>query len=603
MKLSGKVSKPISIANPHFVIQKTTDGVPRYQVLRELTQNAIEAGATQARWTVDTHFEKEYGSDNKLSIEDNGKGMTGSELPKFIGEYANSGKNQRMDENFGVGAKLAGLSFSPAGIVYRSWTNRGPGSMCILAYDGSQIGLRAIGPAGETVVEVPFSQASDLIKKAGHGTVVTLLGSSPKDSTFGNVGGKNGKGGSHWVGRVLARRYFKLPEGFSLKYVDSAPDSSRPHSVIPQGDYLKSSSSDSGTLVLSGGYLVHWSILKDKPTSGEREVSNPNLAQFGVIYQDEVYRIETGSSAIPKLHRFGIVLGADRVAIYVEATKESGARANFERTRVELPGAQDLPLAQIQDAFIEAMPEALVEYVKSKSNNAILDMDAMAKELSPIMEKMGVGRFVRNPRGDLFVAANDIVLGAAVKINTDESPATGNTVSSPSSSSHNPTELSEALDETRKGESASRKPVRVPKVILCSDIQAGKVVLDIDVQALSSAGDEINDRAAVYVEGAENTLYINLDFRGYLKLEQSARAEVGKSSKHTSMLPKEAVNALLLKIYIMGIVESIVSTALLVKNWSPEERRGALSAEALTTAAMSRGLVLQQTLRELGELN
>ena len=56
----------------------------------------------------------------KLSITDNGAGMTGPELEKYINELSSSCAEQRVDGNFGVGAKISAASRNPYGVIYQS---------------------------------------------------------------------------------------------------------------------------------------------------------------------------------------------------------------------------------------------------------------------------------------------------------------------------------------------------------------------------------------------------------------------------------------------------------------------------------------------------
>ncbi len=76
------------------------------QFLRELTQNAAEAGASTVLWDVDwDRYFANGGRWKKLACIDDGHGMNAAELERFVGNLAASGKRQGLGKNFGMGLK------------------------------------------------------------------------------------------------------------------------------------------------------------------------------------------------------------------------------------------------------------------------------------------------------------------------------------------------------------------------------------------------------------------------------------------------------------------------------------------------------------------
>src|ERR1019366_3737533 len=96
------------------------------QFLRELTQNSIEAILrTPAKkgeivWDVDW-VSYDLAGVYKLSITDNGEGMTGDDMVKYINHLSSSGTIQSHFTNFGMGAKIAAITRNQAGLIYLSW--------------------------------------------------------------------------------------------------------------------------------------------------------------------------------------------------------------------------------------------------------------------------------------------------------------------------------------------------------------------------------------------------------------------------------------------------------------------------------------------------
>src|SRR5258705_301705 len=92
-----RTTLPLTVKDTGFLLERLGKDCHPLQFLRELTQNSIEAILrTQARagevvWDVDwTSYELgDYGA-FKLSIIDNGDGMTGEEMVRYINQLSSS---------------------------------------------------------------------------------------------------------------------------------------------------------------------------------------------------------------------------------------------------------------------------------------------------------------------------------------------------------------------------------------------------------------------------------------------------------------------------------------------------------------------------------
>jgi HSP90 family molecular chaperone len=87
---------PLQVQNTGFLLDRLGQDCHPLQFLRELTQNAIEAIERTPKkkgeivWDVDwTSYELEKG-EFKLCITDNGDGMTGEEMVKYINQLSSS---------------------------------------------------------------------------------------------------------------------------------------------------------------------------------------------------------------------------------------------------------------------------------------------------------------------------------------------------------------------------------------------------------------------------------------------------------------------------------------------------------------------------------
>ena len=582
---SPSIAHEMTISSPLFLVTKNAEGVPPQQFIRELTHNSIQADATEIRWEQDKWWASQNPDDGaKLCISDNGKGMSATKLKAYIGSFASSGGTQSSGANYGVGAKFAAAKFSPTGLYYRTWED-GVGSCCrlVMDLDRGVMGLADLGN-GIAIGSVSLQDAPPEIRRTGHGTVVTLLGKSAEDETIECP--DKLAGGQYWVGQQLARRYFVTPSNVKI-FIGG-------REAVPQEAYLNSICSDEkkGVVEVLDDYEVYWWLLdeRDHGKSGAREQINAPVAQFGILHRDleetreitESYEVKCGAQSRHVMQRFGIRAGADRIAIYVKPKRTANPTTNIQRTRVELSDSNDVPLDIIADAFVENMPNELAQYIYEKTAHATFDLTKLSDELTKDLEDMGVGRYRRDAQGRVFVDRSDV---AGLIGPSDSGSSQGGGSGSGGSSGQRTGTQGDAGESKSSGDRARALRIQIPDVILCSDDENIG-----DSVRLSDVDPRIKDRAALYV-GRTSTkpcLYINLDFRGYKKLEETLAAK--------RLTPAEAkrpalVRPALLPVYVRGILEAVVTAQVLSTEnttWSADDREAIFSPEALTLAALQR---------------
>src|SRR5262245_53388472 len=123
---SSGTTRPMTVKNMGFLIDRMGDDCAPLQFVRELTQNAIEGilalpdKTGEVRWDVDWTHHTLTGI-HKLAIIDTGIGMTGEEMCEYINKLSSSIHLQSRDKNYGIGAKIAALPRNHAGLLYLSW--------------------------------------------------------------------------------------------------------------------------------------------------------------------------------------------------------------------------------------------------------------------------------------------------------------------------------------------------------------------------------------------------------------------------------------------------------------------------------------------------
>src|SRR5260370_24936104 len=112
---------PIEINDKAFLIASTIERCPKVMMLRELMMNALEAAssAPAGKRRVEVSAKLLNGVP-KLTIWNTGPGMDGHQLHEMCDLSSTIGKRKGLDENFGMGAKVASLPSNRHGMRYRS---------------------------------------------------------------------------------------------------------------------------------------------------------------------------------------------------------------------------------------------------------------------------------------------------------------------------------------------------------------------------------------------------------------------------------------------------------------------------------------------------
>lgn len=391
------------------------------QGIREIIQNMFESGANRGIVTIDPDLAAQ--GIYKLMFIDDGPGMEEPKLREYIGSLSSGAKIRGRSDNYGIGCRIATAEGNPNGVRYTSWTDvknlpLGTELMFGRGDNGRYGPMIAYDSNGDPVTTWDSTiKPPSIIKSAKQGTCVTLMGTDdepntafPKESDVGN-----GK----WIPLYLNRRFYQIPEGFSLKAIDfTGKDRStwgdktqqRLRDIKGAKHYNNLYSQTryngaSGSVPLTGA-TAHWWLLQDKHNShkgrGKKEgLSGTPIANvtghFGFLFKDEIY--ERGDAGV--VRRFGILSAAKRVVVYIEPDE---AQPDIGRVRISQINGQPLPLDIWQAEFCENMPDEIREAEKEamKGSNSHLDQSKIDSFLRKELGSLPPPPIkVRDPNGKL----------------------------------------------------------------------------------------------------------------------------------------------------------------------------------------------------------
>ncbi len=523
--------------------------------------------------------------------------MTGEEMVKYINHLSSSVGVQALNRNFGVGAKITAGVSNPHGLVYTSYKNG----------EVHQIHFWRDPETNEYGIK-PFRRRDgyyhwrklrpdvlpDEIISAGHGTMVTLLGTDADANTALRPDGA--VGGGRWLIRYLNRRFLRFPEHVTIRVREfsradpanwpqqaekKARDGSMERPAVGQEHHLDRNAAAKGHVRLQEGRATaHWWLLnEDKIADPSYWLSTGHVA---AVFQDELYELRDGNPGIRQLMQFGVLFGSRRVVIYVEPDTDDEISPNTARSLL-LANGQPLPWDDWAAEFRKNLPDAIqtmmAELLGRDSDNEDVAENIKAR-LKRIEEIIRTTRYRRTPDGSTKTSGE--APGGEPREGDTDRPGRGG---GSGGSGGTTADVYGAYVDEEDGEPA--EPVlpttKFPEIEWVSIAKGTR-----------SLNDPLEDRAASYQNSTQNTLLINEDFRVYTDLvAHFMRAYEGYSGV------EKTVPEVVKEWYAQQLVETVVGV-LSVKGsakWTQAHVDQALSEEALTAAVMPRYHLFQQVSR------
>lgn len=412
----------MKVDNTGFLLDRMGKDCAPLQYIRELTQNAIEAIARAGLqegaivWEADlTHSTSGV---PKLSITDNGVGMSGEEMIRYINTLSSSGARQALDGNYGVGAKITAATRNPAGLVYLSWKEGRPGEAIQMVRDPSgQYGLLSFSDDGESdfVATVEDVAKPDIVKESGAGTRIVLMGQRADQDTCAPPDDA-GTTAAQWVRRYLNMRYFRIPPNIKIQCQDYKADGSggrRP--VTGQGPMLDAVAMERRGKVPLDGAIAHWWILPEPEAKFESPILLPgapkatntmqtfnpgyqNRGHVAYLFNNELYDMTAGNAGYARLQQCGIIFGTDRVVLYMEPTS-GDITTNTARTQLIIDNGPP-PWTDWAHEFRDKMPDQLKEFVESfEAKRTPVDDAGIKERIREVLQLFSVPKYVPSSRG------------------------------------------------------------------------------------------------------------------------------------------------------------------------------------------------------------
>lgn len=393
-------AEPLQIHDDRFLINRLIEQAPTHTLVREFFMNAQEnaALAPEGRREVKIYPTMVNGV-RKLTFWNTGPGMDDAELRTATNLSSSINKPMALDGNFGIGAKVSGLTVNPAGIRYRSCKD-GAVHEVNIGYDEEEmtyVRYPVIFEDGteDTVYDVTEAAEAEGQDTSFDWTEVVLFGEDDDHDTVAEPIGKGVEVERSYVTSQIFRRFAAFRPGVEVRIDVSMTkgggkdETGRNRTLKPLSSILSELPNAEVMTCLETGVHVHY-IHDPKHPSYSHSISalkNPatqSTTFCALVHKDERYDIKNRKRWSAAAPNFGIPFGSTVLTVEI-ILPDTMALPNQYRDGLTSPGDRS-PLTA--EHFAETVRELMPEWVKEVIRNAHPPTDDNLDDLQQDLQKL-----------------------------------------------------------------------------------------------------------------------------------------------------------------------------------------------------------------------
>ncbi|MER9055332.1 MULTISPECIES: hypothetical protein [unclassified Mesorhizobium] len=399
-------AEPLNINDKRFLINRLIEQAPVSTLIREFFKNADESAALapvgNRRIEI---YPVEIDRVRKLAFWNTGPGMDGAELKRATDLSSSIGKDMALDANFGIGAKVSGLTMSKAGIRYRSCKN-GSVSEITIGYDkeeGTYVRFPAMLPDGsyDTVYDVTAAAVAEGRQTQYDWTEVILFGESEDHDTVAEPLGRGKSVDRSYVPSTIFRRFAAFSEGVEVR-IDVAmtkgggkDETGKYRQLRPLADVLDKLPNSQRVHDADTGLTIHYIHDPKHPMSSHSLSARANPATSSttfcaVVHKSERYDIKTSKAWSAAAPKFGIPFGSKVLTVEIEIP-DTMALSNQYRDGLMWPKDRaPLTAEDFVDYVRELMPDWVKDVIRSESPESDDNLDDIQTDLQKLLDEFRV---------------------------------------------------------------------------------------------------------------------------------------------------------------------------------------------------------------------
>ena len=590
-------SEPLNISDKTFLVNRLIQQAPVGTLIREFFKNADENAALAPKDNRKIEiYPVEIDGVRKLAFWNTGIGMDELELKKATDLSSSVNKQMALDENFGIGAKVSGLTMSKHGIRYRSCKN-GSVSEIIIGYDeelGTYVRFAVELPDGssDTVYDVTASVLDEGQPVDNDWTEVVLFGESEDHDTVAEPLGKGKSVDRSYVPSTIFRRFAKFSEAVEVR-VDVAmtkgggkDETGKSRQLRPLEAILDKLPNSERVTDPDEGITIHYVHDPKHPNSSHTLSSRANPATASttfcaVVYKGERYDFKTKKAWSAGAPKFGIPFGSKVLTVEIEIP-DSMALPNQYRDGLTWPEDRSpLTAEDFSDFVREMMPDWVREVIRSESPENDENLDDLQSDLQKLLDEFRVPTITFN---------KSKTSGAIATEAHEEGTHTSN-----------PTNLqrdfldeidldldgSDAHHEKKEDRASAKKVRKAPAGATASRISKAlervpEIKILTDPEEISDK--ELKGRAGRYYSESQ-TLFINGNYPIVERMAAELEREL-TSAADAEIVRTEALRAARRSVaFRVGKVTCYAISKRLSDDWSTDDLEKATSPESLSMAA------------------
>ncbi len=590
-------AEPLQIRDKRFLINRLIEQAPKSTLVREFFKNADEnaAHAAPGNRRIDV-YPVEIDGMRKLAFWNTGIGMDDEELKQATDLSSSINKQMAMDGNFGIGAKVSGLTMSREGIRYRSCKN-GIVNEVTIGFDpdeGTYVRFPVELPDGlyATVYDVTEAAQKDGKDISYDWTEVVLYGESEDHDTVAEPLGKGKKVDRSYIATQIFRRFAAFYSGADVR-IDVAmtkgggkDETGKTRQLKPLEDVLDKLPRHERVACQNEEVHVHY-IHDPKHESYSHTLSalaNPATASTtfcAVVHKGERYDFKTKNGWSTAAPNFGIPFGSKVLTIEIEIPDDM-ALPNQYRDGLVWPDDRSPLLAEDFDDYVrELMPDWVKVIIREQSPQSDESLDDLRSDLQKLLDEFRVPTFTLSPsrrssatptesndEGSDTSGPTDLETDFAGE--DDERDAKDAEAEKPSSQRAKHKKVRKAPDGSKASRSALALE-RVPEIKILTDKE------EIEEKNLKGrAGRYYKDAQTLFVNG----LYSAVD-RMAAELEPEVRGQ-GEPEVVRAAILKASQRFMAFRV---GKATCYAISKRLSDDWSSDDLDRATSPESLTMAA------------------
>lgn len=406
-------AEPLNINDKRFLINRLIEQAPVSTLIREFFKNADESAALapEGKRLIEI-YPVEINGIRKLAFWNTGPGMDGAELKKATDLSSSIGKEMALDGNFGIGAKVSGLTMSKAGIRYRSCKD-GSVSEVTIGYDedeGTYVRFPAQLSDGsyDTVYDV-----TEVVRAEGRPidfdwTEVVLFGESDDHDTVAEPLGKGKSVDRSFVPSAIFRRFAAFSEGVEVR-VDVAMtkgggknETGKFRQLRPLADVLDRLPQSERVNDPDTGLTIHYIHDPKHPMSGHSLSARANPATSSttfcaVVHKGERYDFKTSKAWSAAAPKFGIPFGSRVLTIEIEIPDNMAFPNQYRDGLLWPTDRAPLTADDFTDYVRALMPNWVKEVIRAESPETDENLDDLQTDLQKLLDEFRIPTTVFSP--------------------------------------------------------------------------------------------------------------------------------------------------------------------------------------------------------------